>query len=104
MHEEHSESTVIGQDARTERVFRTTELLRSELTALVHPDALSEMLDLAVRSVQSTDSVDVLREMRATIAGILLNRVGEFMVATQPPSEQVERASYSGAHRRPVAA
>jgi hypothetical protein len=104
MHDEQSDMTVIGQSARTERLFRTSELLRAELTEFVHPKALNEMLELALRAAENTDSDDVLREMRATIAGILLNRVGEFMVKTQPGIERAERTTYApGMHRRAAA-
>lgn len=103
MHEEHSQLTAIGQHARNERIAHTTALFRAELTGFVHPEALDEMLALAARSAESADSADVLREMRACIAGILLNRVGEFMVRTQPPSERSERTTHAPSARRAAA-
>lgn len=101
---EHSALTVLGQSAQRERVARSAELLRAELAPFVHAKALSEMLDLAARAAENTPVEDVLREMRATVAGILLNRVGSFMVATQVAIERAEPVTHrSGTHKRAAA-
>ncbi len=104
MLDEHSDLTLIGQNAQTERVFRSAELLRAELTPFVQPKALSEMLDLAAQSAANTPVEDVLREMRASVAGMLLNRVGDFMVATQRALENVERVTRAPGARGRAAA
>jgi hypothetical protein len=82
-----NDDTMMGRDARSERVFRTCEALRAELAPLVHPKALGEMLDLSAQAMTETPVEDVFREMRALVAGMLLNRVGDFLVATQPAVE-----------------
>ncbi len=105
MQSEQSDLTVIGQNARTERLFRSSELLRAELAPFVHPKALTEMLDLAAQAAEKAPVEDVLREMRATIAGMLLNRVGAFMLATQVSIEQhAERTTRPPAARARAAA
>lgn len=81
-----NDDTMMGRDARSERVFRACERIRAELAPLVHPKALTEMVDLAAQAMTENDG-DVFREMRAYVAGMLLNRVGEFLVATQPAVE-----------------
>jgi hypothetical protein len=103
MHET-SDLTVIGKNAQTERVFRCSELLRSELADFIQPKALSAMLDLAAQSAANTPTDEVLREMRACIAGILLNRVGDFMVKMQPAIDGVERVTRAPSPRGRAAA
>ena len=89
MREPDSSSTQIGQDAHVQRVFQVYELLRTELEPLLHPKMLAEVLDRAASCVSAAATDDVLREMRAAVAGMLLDRVGQFLVSTQPEQQQL---------------
>ena len=104
MQNEPSQVTPIAPSAHVERVARVVEILRGELTSFVAPTALDEMLDLASRAPSNASVDEILREMRATVAGILLNRVGAFMVATQSEIEHAERLTRPGSWRRQAAA
>jgi hypothetical protein len=94
MNDEHSDLNVIGQTTRTESVARASDRLRAELESFVAPAALDETMGLAAQAAATAGVDDIAREMRAAIAGMLLNRVGAFMVATQEtvgPSERITR-------------
>jgi hypothetical protein len=104
MHNESSQLTPIAPIAHAERVARTTEILRAELASFVEPAALAEMLDLASRAASNASVDEILREMRATVAGILLNRVGAFMLATQNEIDHSERLTRPPAGRNRAAA
>jgi hypothetical protein len=84
MMDDDSSSTLIGRDVQAQRVFQVYEVLRAELEPFLHPKMLTSVLDLAADSVSNQPSDDVLREMRAAVAGMLLDRVGQFLVSTQP--------------------
>lgn len=84
MMDHDSSSTLIGRDVQAQRVFQVYELLRTELEPFLHPKMLSAVLDQAADAVSKQPQDDVLREMRAAVAGMLLDRVGQFLVSTQP--------------------
>jgi hypothetical protein len=84
MTDQDSGSTLIGQSAQAQRVFQVYEALRTELEPFLHPKMLSSVLDQAADNVVNQPTDDVLREMRAAVAGMLLDRVGQFLVHTQP--------------------
>jgi hypothetical protein len=87
MQNEHSALNVIVTDAHLVRVQAGCELFRAELESFIEPAALAEMLDLAARAAQNAPVDEILRQMRAAIAGLMLDRVGKLMVATQPAIE-----------------
>jgi hypothetical protein len=84
MMDHDSSSTLIGRDVQAQRVFQVYEILRAELEPFLHPKMLAHVLDQAADAAQKEPSNDVLREMRAAVAGLLLDRVGQFLVSTQP--------------------
>ena len=65
-------------------MFQVYEMLRAELEPFLHPKMLSQVLDQAADAASKQPQDDVLREMRAAVAGMLLDRVGQFLVSTQP--------------------
>lgn len=79
-----SGSTLIGQGVQAQRTVQVYELLRAELEPFLHPKMLTAILDQAAASVANQPADDVLREMRAAVAGLMLDRVGQFLVNTQP--------------------
>ena len=88
---EESDITLVGGDVR--RIAAAYETLRTDLEPYLHPKALSRVLDQAADAVQKRGpgpSGDVLREMRALVAGMMLDRVGQFLTSTDP--DRVERS------------
>lgn len=94
----------LTEDLRTPlcrpRVLHVYAQLRDELAPVLRPELLSRVLTRAARSTDAHDPDDVLREMRASIAGQLLDVVSDFLVRTHVDVEDEGRQTQPS---RPIA-
>jgi hypothetical protein len=72
--------------------LRAAELVRAELTKSFGPKLAAELVDRALRHEAVQGSQTPLADLRAVVAGDLMNRVGELLVATAE-AVSVERAA-----------
>jgi hypothetical protein len=76
----------------TQMPLRAAELVRAELTKSFGPKLAAELVDRALRHEAVQGSQTPLADLRAVVAGDLMNRVGELLVATAE-AVSVERAA-----------
>lgn len=74
-------NTVIADVSRVQVHLRAAEVLRAELTPRFGEAVASQLLDAALSHEAVRHSVTPVADLRAVIAGELLNRVGELFVA-----------------------
>ena len=98
--EPDSGATEIRDENPAHRMLQAYEVLRAELNGLIAQPRLTEMLDEAMRTLSAAERCDdPLREMRAMVAGRLLDYVGQFLVATDPA--RLARPTRPEGYRRP---
>ena len=82
----HAQPTVTADVSSIQEHLRAAELVRVELTKGFGPSLAVELVDRALGHESVRGSRTPLMELRAVVAGELLGRVGELLVATAPAS------------------
>jgi hypothetical protein len=88
-------NTVVADVSRVQVHLRAAEVMRAELAPRFGEPLASQLIDRALSHEAVQKSRMPLADLRALIAGELLNRVGELLVATAEMAiaEQEQRAA-----------
>ncbi len=80
----HSQATVTADVSSIQEHLRAAELVRAELSKAFGAALATELVDRALGHESVRSSRAPLAELRAVVAGDLLGKVGDFLVATAP--------------------